>query len=95
MPFNPLKIGMNFQAISLLHFGKNTLDDILVFNNFARRCFPSILAPVDIPCGYTINSISAVGDDYNMPIPGANFECSRYRREFSTLVGLPGSWQGL
>ncbi len=91
MPLDPLEIRVNLQLISLLHFCKNVLDNILVLYRFAGRCLPSILAPINIPCGDTINSISAVSDDYDVSISGDDLECSRDRSEFSTLVGLPGS----
>ena len=94
MALDPLKIGINLQSVSLLNFGENVFNDVFIFYCFASRCLPAVLAPINIPCGDTINGISAIGDDYSVTIPGGNFECSRDRREFGALVGLPGSWQG-
>ena len=92
MPLDPLKIRLNLQLLSLLDLHKNVLNNVLVLYRFASRGLPSILAPIDIPCGDTINGISAIGDNYNVSIPGDDFERSRDCSEFSTLVRLPGSW---
>ena len=91
MPFDPFKVGLNLQLASLFHFEKNVLNNVFILYRLAGRCFPSILAPINIPCGDTINGIPTVGDNYNVSTSGNNFECSVDRSEFSALVGLPGS----
>lgn len=63
MPLNPFKVGLNVQFTSLFDLYKNVLNNVLVFDRFARRCPPPILTPIDIPRGDTINSVPTVGDD--------------------------------
>lgn len=92
MALDPFEVCLDLQLVSLLNPCKNTLHNILVLYRSAGCRLPSILAPIDIPCCDTVNRISTVGNNYDVSIFRDYLDRSQDCGEFSTLVGLPGSW---
>lgn len=74
MAFDPFEQRLYFEIVPLLDFSKHILHNVFVLYRLPSRSLPSILTPVDIPDGDTVNSISTVSDDRDIPVPGYNVQ---------------------
>lgn len=94
MALDPLKRRLDLQQIAFLDLGQDGLDQVFVLDRLARRVFPSVLAPVDVPHRQAVDRVAAVGDDAHVAVAGHDLERSENGRELCALVGLSDSWQG-
>lgn len=76
MALDPFEQRLYFKTVPFLDLSKHILHKVFVLNKLPGRSLPSIFAPVDIPDGDTVNSISAIGDDRNISIPGYDIQCT-------------------
>lgn len=76
MAFDPLEQRLYAKGVALLNLGQDALDDIFVLDRLPGRRLPPIPAPVDVPYGYAVDRILAIGDDGNVSIPRCDLESS-------------------
>lgn len=74
MALDPFEQRLYFEIVPLLDLSKHILHNVSVLYGLPSRSFPPILAPIDIPDGDTVNSISTVSDNRNIPVPGYNIQ---------------------
>ena len=94
MAFDPFKRGLCLQGITLLHFPEYVLNKISVFHSLASRRLPAILPPVHKPGCDTVNGVSTVGNDDDVPIFRNCIEGAQDCCQLCPLIGLAGTWQG-
>lgn len=74
MALDPFEQRLYSEIVPFLDLSKHILHNVFVLYRLPSRSLPPILAPVGIPDGDTVNSISTVSDDRNIPVPGYNIQ---------------------
>lgn len=68
MSLDPLKQCLYFEFVTLLNLDQNRLDQVTILDRLAVLGHPVVAPPIDKPHGHTVNRVSAVGEDCNIPM---------------------------
>ena len=88
MALGPFEHSAGSACIALLYPGKDTFDQVSVFDWLALRRFPSVPTPAFRPIGYAIDGILAIRHDSYAAVLGDCVKGLQDCRQLGPLIGL-------